>query len=547
MSTITPRAALRIVMAQTNPIVGDLDGNLAQVLEAVAHARDALAAHAVVFPELTTTAYPPEDLLLRPAFLAGSDEALQRITAAAQGIDVVMGHPERSGEALYNSASVLRDGRVRVRYRKQVLPNYGVFDEQRYFRAGSGPCVFDLQGVSCALSICEDLWVPGVAAQARDAGARLMLNLNGSPFHDGKREVRSQVLARAATEGGMPIVYVNQVGGQDELVFDGGSQVVDAEGHCRVQAPFFEPALLPCDFLADGTPLADAASLAAQAGLEADGLVYTALVTGVRDYVRKNGFRGVVLGLSGGVDSALTLCLAVDALGAEQVLAVLMPSRYTAPMSNEDAIEQCRRLGVAYQVLSIEAPFEAFRHVLAPVLGAGPADVTEENIQARCRGVLLMAISNWSGRLVLSTSNKSESAVGYSTLYGDMAGGFAPIKDCSKTRVYRLAHWCNRAREVIPRRVIERAPSAELRPNQTDQDSLPPYDLLDAILERYVEQDRSPASIIEEGLPAAEVWRVARLVDTSEYKRRQAAPGVRITARAFGRDRRYPITSRYRE
>jgi len=538
---------LRIVMAQMNPIVGDLDGNLAQVLETVARARDELAAHAVVFPELTITAYPPEDLLLRPTFLDGSDAALGRVTAAAQGIDVVIGHPERCAGRLYNSASLLRDGRVQARYRKQALPNYGVFDEQRYFSSGSGPCRFDLQGIPCALTLCEDLWAPGPATQARNAGARLMLNLNGSPFHDGKRALRAAVLARAAAEGGMPIVYVNQVGGQDELVFDGGSQVVDAAGQCVVQAPFFESALVPCAFLADGTPLRDAASLDAQAHRDDDGLVYAALVTGVRDYVHKNGFRGVVLGLSGGVDSALTLCLAVEALGAEQVLAVLMPSRYTATMSNEDAIEQCRRLGVMYRVLPIEEPFAAFRQVLAPVFGDAPEDVTEENIQARCRGVLLMAISNRSGRLVLSTSNKSESAVGYSTLYGDMAGGFAPIKDCSKTRVYRLAHWCNRARELIPQRVIERAPSAELRPDQTDQDSLPPYALLDAILERYVEQDRSPASIIEEGFPAAEVRRVARLVDTSEYKRRQAAPGVRVTARAFGRDRRYPITSRYRE
>jgi NAD+ synthase (glutamine-hydrolysing) len=374
-----------------------------------------------------------------------------------------------------------------------------------------------------------------------------MLNLNGSPFHDGKRALRAAMLERAAAEAGMPIVYVNQVGGQDELVFDGGSQVVDAAGRVRVQAPFFETALVACDFLADGTPLPAAVDPAAVTDPADDALVYAALVTGVRDYVCKNGFHGVVLGLSGGVDSALTLCIAVDALGAGQVLAVLMPSRHTAPMSNEDALEQCRRLGVAHQVLPIEAPYEAFREVLAPVLGDAPPDVTEENIQARCRGVLLMAISNRSGRLVLSTSNKSESAVGYTTLYGDMAGGFAPIKDCSKTRVYRLACWCNRERERIPLRVIERAPSAELRPNQTDQDSLPPYDLLDAILERYVERDQSPAEIVQEGFPEAEVRRVARLVDTSEYKRRQAAPGVRVTARAFGRDRRYPITCRYRE
>jgi len=539
--------ALRVVMAQLNPVVGDLEANLGQVLEAMERARDELGAHAVVFPELTTTAYPPEDLLLRPAFLAGSDAALQRVALAARGIDVIIGHPERSDGALYNAASVLRDGAVLARYRKQILPNYGVFDEVRYFRAGSAACVFELRGLPVAITVCEDLWVPGPAAQARAAGARLMLNLNGSPFHDGKRHQRAEVLACAAAEAVMPIVYVNQVGGQDDLVFDGGSQVVDAAGRVRLQAPYFETALLACDFAADGTPLTEPTSTVPATDLDDDALVYAALVTGVRDYVRKNGFQGVVLGLSGGVDSALSLCIAVDALGAGQVLAVLMPSRHTADMSNEDAIEQCRRLGVAHQVLPIEGPYEAFRHVLYPVLGDTPPDITEENLQARCRGVLLMAISNRTGRLVLSTSNKSESAVGYSTLYGDMAGGFAPIKDCSKTRVYRLTRWRNRGHEVIPLRVIERAPSAELRPNQTDQDSLPPYDLLDAILERYVERDQSVAAIIREGFPEADVLRVARLVDTSEYKRRQAAPGVRVTARAFGRDRRYPITCRYRE
>jgi NAD+ synthase (glutamine-hydrolysing) len=536
------RRALRIVLAQLNLHVGAIDANLAQCLQAVQQARDELGAHAIVFPELTLSSYPPEDLLLRPAFQQRIEGALATLAAASHGITLIVGHPARAGAVLRNAASVLRDGQCIACYHKQQLPNYGVFDERRYFEPGDLPCVFDLEGVPTAVTICEDLWVPGQAAQARAGGARLMLNLNGSPFHTDKPALRETVLAAAAREGDMPIVYVNLVGGQDELVFDGASMVLDRSGRRVLQAPCFEPALMLAEFI-DAAPVPQPLPQAPPT----EAMVYQALVLGVRDYVRKNRFPSVVLGLSGGVDSALTLAIAVDALGADSVLAVLLPSRYTADMSNEDALLQCGRMGVAHEVLSIEPAHAAFMHILAPVFGERPADITEENIQARCRGVLLMALSNKFGRLVLTTSNKSESAVGYSTLYGDMAGGFAPIKDCPKTLVYRLARWRNRELEVIPERVLVRPPSAELRPDQTDQDSLPPYDVLDAILERYVEQDRSPADIAAEGFPFETVLKVARLVDRNEYKRRQAAPGVRITTRAFGRDRRYPITSGYIE
>lgn len=534
---------LRIALAQLNLHVGAIADNAAQVRAAAVTARDVLKADVVVFPELTLSSYPPEDLLLRPAFLDACDAALEQLRVEVTGITLVLGHPERTSEGLYNAAWVLCDGEILLRYHKQQLPNYGVFDERRYFLPGHSPGVFWQKQTAIAVTICEDLWVPGQAAQARAAGASLMVNLNGSPFHRDKAGLRERVLSAAAREGAMPIVYVNLVGGQDELIFDGGSMVVDAAGERCLQADFFKPDLRVVEFK-DALPLVlDTVPVAS----DPLGLTYAALVLGVRDYVQKNRFPGVVLGLSGGVDSALTLAIAVDALGKDAVLAVLMPSRYTADMSNEDALWQCRAMGVAHECLSIETVSEAFAQTLAPVFKGSAADITEENIQARCRGVLLMAISNKQGRLVLTTSNKSESAVGYSTLYGDMAGGFAPIKDCPKTLVYQLARWRNEQGLVIPERVLTRPPSAELRPDQTDQDSLPPYDILDAILERYVEQDVSPERIIAEGFAPEVVQQVARLVDRNEYKRRQAAPGVRITPRAFGRDRRYPITSGYRE
>ena len=547
MSAAAP-AALTVAMAQFNPLVGDIAGNTRRILELARQAQAELGAGVVVFPELALCGYPPEDLLLRPEFVSRCEAALAELaTAAAHGPALVIGHPQRGLGGLYNAASFLAGGRALGVYAKQLLPNYGVFDEKRYFVPGSGPCVVEHLGTRFGLTVCEDIWQPGPVAQAAQAGAELILNLNASPWHRAKAGERLTILHARVHEAGVPIVYVNQVGGQDELVFDGGSLLVDADGTLLARAPAFVEGLYPLGFdRIDGALVPRPGPLAEAPEDEAE--VYAALVLGTRDYVRKNGFRGAVLGLSGGIDSALTLAIAVDALGADAVSAVSLPSRYTAGMSNEDAAIEARTLGVDYHLLPIEPAFDAFLHTLEPLFAGLPPDTTEENIQARCRGVLLMALSNKTGRLVLTTSNKSETAVGYSTLYGDMAGGFAPIKDVPKTLVYRLAAWRNRQAQtpVIPQRVIDRPPSAELRPDQTDQDSLPPYDVLDAILEAYVERDRSVEELVADGFERATVERVARLVILNEYKRRQAAPGVRITPRAFGRDRRYPITSGFR-
>ncbi|HNO59677.1 MAG TPA: NAD+ synthase [Plasticicumulans sp.] len=547
MSAAAP-AALTVAMAQFNPLVGDIAGNTRRILELARQAQTELGAGVVVFPELALCGYPPEDLLLRPEFVSRCEAALAELaTAAAHGPALVIGHPQRGLGGLYNAASFLAGGRALGVYAKQLLPNYGVFDEKRYFVPGSGPCVVEHLGTRFGLTVCEDIWQPGPVAQAAQAGAELILNLNASPWHRAKAGERLTILHARVHEAGVPIVYVNQVGGQDELVFDGGSLLVDADGTLLARAPAFVEGLYPLGFdRIDGALVPRPGPLAEAPEDEAE--VYAALVLGTRDYVRKNGFRGAVLGLSGGIDSALTLAIAVDALGADAVSAVSLPSRYTAGMSNEDAAIEARTLGVDYHLLPIEPAFDAFLHTLEPLFAGLPPDTAEENIQARCRGVLLMALSNKTGRLVLTTSNKSETAVGYSTLYGDMAGGFAPIKDVPKTLVYRLAAWRNRQAQapVIPQRVIDRPPSAELRPDQTDQDSLPPYDVLDAILEAYVERDRSVEELVADGFERATVERVARLVILNEYKRRQAAPGVRITPRAFGRDRRYPITSGFR-
>ena len=538
---------LRIVMAQIDLLVGDVRGNAEQVIDAAIRARDGLRAQAILFPELTLTGYPPEDLLLRPGLQLHVLEALERIKREVRGIDVVVGHPHAGTGGLYNAASLIRDGQIVATAHKQHLPNYSVFDEKRYFAAGAEPCVVEIGGVPFGLTICEDIWSPGPVQQAKAAGARCILNINASPFHAGKGDEREAVVRDRVREVGLPVIYVNLVGGQDELVFDGESFVMDAEGRVTQRAPACAVGLYPVDLEigeavrplpGDCPPRPDPV-----AG------IYNVLVLGVRDYIRKNGFRGAVIGLSGGIDSALTLAIAVDAIGAEQVEAVMMPSRYTADMSIEDARAQARALGVSYRVIPIEGAFRAFLNALEDEFEGLPPDVTEENIQARSRGVILMAISNKLGKILLTTGNKSEVAVGYATLYGDMAGGFAPIKDCPKTLVYRLAEYRNglvrEGGEIIPRRVIERAPSAELRPDQKDEDSLPPYPVLDAILERYVEQDRSPEEIVAEGFDADTVRRVVWMVDRNEYKRRQAPPGVRITRRAFGRDRRYPITSGY--
>lgn len=531
---------LRIALAQLNLLVGDIAGNAAKLARAARQARDELHAHAVVFPELALTGYPPEDLLLRADFCARAQTALHELACSVHGIDMVVGYPHQEGDRLYNAAALLRDGQVAARYHKQHLPNYGVFDEKRYFAAGSEPCVIDLQGVPVALTVCEDIWLPGPAQQASAAGARLLLNLNASPFHTGKGGEREALLAARVRESGVPIVYVNLVGGQDELVFDGASLVVDAQGRTVLRAPAFVEGLYPLDVDARGHVSAPAGPLTAPLSAEED--IYRALTLGVRDYVEKNAFSGVVLGLSGGIDSALTLTLAVDALGAARVHAVLLPSRHTSAMSREDALTLARTLQVRHSEISIEPAFNAFLESLGNEFAGLPPDVTEENIQARCRGVILMALANKRRQMVLTTGNKSEMAVGYATLYGDMAGGFAPLKDVPKTLVYRLAAHRNGVAPVIPQRVIERPPTAELRPDQKDEDSLPPYDVLDPILHLYIEQDRTLEDIVAAGFDADTVRRVLNMVDRNEYKRRQAPPGVRITQRAFGRDRRYPIT-----
>ena len=538
--------SLRLVIAQLNLLVGDVAANTERVIAAARMARDTLKAQAIVFPELALSSYPPEDLLLRPALKVQVEESLRRIEQETRGIDVILGHPQYENGRLFNAASLVRDGRVHATYRKQLLPNYGVFDEHRYFVPGHDACVVEIGGIPVGLSICEDMWQPEPMRQAVDAGARLLLSLNASPYHREKGRERESIALARARESGVPLVYVNLVGGQDELVFDGASFVTDAQGTVTQRCPAFEEGLYPVEIevknkkaVPKPQPLLPATSQEEE--------IYRALVLGVRDYVRKNHFPGVAIGLSGGIDSALTLCIAVDALGAEQVEALMMPSQFTLAMSLEDAAAQAKALGVSYRNISIEPIFEAFMAQLKNEFQGRPRDVTEENIQARIRGTLLMAVSNKSGKMVLTTGNKSEMAVGYATLYGDMAGGYAAIKDVFKTMVYRLAEYRNGIQAVIPRRVIERAPTAELAPDQKDSDSLPPYEVLDPILERYVEMDQPPEAIIAAGFDAGTVRRVVAMVDRNEYKRRQASPGVRVTRRAFGRDRRYPITSGYKE
>jgi NAD+ synthase (glutamine-hydrolysing) len=534
--------ALDIFMVQLNTMVGDFDSNVDAVLAALRRAEAVCPRPVLVFPELTLSGYPPEDLLLRPSIERRVATALETLCAGVGDSHVIIGYPGLRDGKLYNMAGVIHDGELVAEYAKQCLPNYQVFDEKRYFEAGSEPCVVEIGGLPVALSVCEDIWETGPSAQARAAGAALIVNLNSSPYHRGKPEERRQLVARRARENEIPIVYVNQVGGQDELVFDGGSFAVAADGSLVAAAPHYIQGEYRLPVVVEaGVGRIGAAQIVPP--LEELESVYQALVLGVRDYVNKNGFKGVVLGLSGGVDSALTVAIAVDALGPERVEAVMMPFRYTAQMSVEDAAEQSRRLAINHKVISIESVYEAFVASLAEEFADLPTDTTEENLQARCRGVLLMSISNKKGVLVLTTGNKSEMAVGYSTLYGDMAGGFDALKDVPKTLVFDLCRYRNSIEEVIPVRVIERPPSAELAPDQKDEDSLPPYPVLDRILELYIEQDESAEDIIARGLEREQVERVIRLVDMNEYKRRQAPIGVRISQRGFGRDRRYPITS----
>jgi len=536
---------LNIVMAQLNLLVGDIDGNTARIIGAAKRAAVDFAADVVVFPELALTGYPPEDLLLRPSLKLRVETALQHILQESIDPILVIGFPESAGGAVYNSLLVAKQGEIVAEYRKQCLPNYQVFDERRYFAAGDRACTFDLKGTRIAFTICEDLWEDEPARQAKNAGAQMLVNINASPFHTAKLEERQDLVCKRSTEEGFPVVYVNLLGGQDELVFDGGSMAA-SEGQLACQVPQFVEGLFPLEVQIDTAGACQIAVQQLSPSLSLEAQVYETLVLGLRDYVTKNRFSGVVLGLSGGIDSALSLAIAVDALGAARVEAVMMPFAYTSELSVDCAERQARTLGVDYQVIAINEIYASFLDALDQEFQGLAVDVTEQNIQARARGVLLMAISNKKGLLVLTTGNKSEIAVGYSTLYGDMAGGFDVLKDVSKTLVYKLARYRNAQkadREAIPIEVINRPPSAELAPGQLDQDSLPDYDTLDAILELYVEQDLSFESILEKGFLEADVKRVLRLVDLNEYKRRQGPIGVRLTKRGFGRDRRYPITN----
>ncbi|MDF1485229.1 NAD+ synthase [Ramlibacter sp. H39-3-26] len=552
---------LKICIAQLNFVVGDMAGNARRIIDA-AHAAHAEGAHLLLTPELAICGYAAEDLFLRPAFITACDDALNAIadgTAGLSGLRIVVGHPS-GGDARtrsvsvqhrHNMASVLREGRVEQTYAKRELPNYQVFDERRYFTPGRGVCVFEAAGVRVGLLICEDAWFDEPAALARDAGAEVLAVINASPFHVGKGGERVARMAERARAAGLPLVYAHLMGGQDEVVFDGASFVVQADGTLALQAESFKEKLVFAQVeRSQGAIKIEAQSLPPPRLPEAE--LWDALVLGVRDYVGKNGFPGALLGLSGGIDSALVLAVAVDALGAERVRAVMMPSPYTADISWIDARDMAARLGVRYDEISIVPQFEAFKAALAGEFAGLPEDATEENIQARIRGTLLMALSNKFGAIVLTTGNKSEMATGYCTLYGDMAGGFAVIKDVAKTMVFRLARWRNAhdpygsGAGPIPERIITRPPSAELRPEQTDQDSLPPYEVLDAILERYMENDQGIDEIVAAGYPRAAVEQVVRLIRVNEYKRRQAPVGIRVTHRSFGKDWRYPITSKFR-
>ena len=532
-------SSIRIALAQINSTVGDLEGNARRIAEFAGRAH-AAGAHLMVTPELALCGYPPEDLLLRPDFYRACARSLDALAARTANIAVVVGHPEQYRGDYFNAASLLRDGKVVATYRKHRLPNYEVFDEQRYFSAGYQPCVIEVHGVHCGINICADVWEPGAADAAQQAGAELLLALNASPYHMTKQATRYEVLRERIQATGLPVLYANLVGGQDELVFDGASFAMDREGRLTHQLPQFSEALAIVEY-AGGELRAGAVAPSRAPVAE----VYEALVLGVRDYLGKNGFPGAIIGLSGGIDSALTLAIAVDALGAGKVRAVMMPSPYTAQISLDDAREMARTLGVRYDEFPIEAAMQTFAAMLEKEFAGRPADTTEENLQARIRGMILMALSNKYGSIVLTTGNKSEMAVGYATLYGDMAGGFAVIKDLYKTMVYRVSRYRNGLSPVIPERIITRAPSAELKPGQTDQDTLPPYEVLDAIIEAYMERDLSPREIVALGHAEADVRRTVGMLKRSEYKRRQAPVGIRVTKRGFGKDWRYPITSAY--
>jgi len=536
-------SGLRIAMAQLDLPVGDVLGNVQRILDACAEARDRLQAQLVVFPELAVTGYPPEDLLFNADFRAEVEAAVARLAAGIQRIHALVGYPLYADGRIYNVGAMLGEGRIKAVYRKSELPNYEVFDEKRYFAGGDATAIVDVAGFAVGLNVCEDVWHSEPARRAAQAGAKLLLVPNASPFNAGKQLEREEELRRRVAEAGVPIVYVNHVCGQDDLVFDGGSLVMNTDGKVATRAPNFEAGLYPVDFVLDG---GKARALQGPVHMDScdEECIYKALVLGLRDYARRNGFKGALLGLSGGIDSALTLAIAVDALGAQNVMAVMLPSRYTSDLSLEGAAEQARMLGVAYHMIPIEASVETLQASLQGVL-PDVAGITVQNLQARVRGVMLMAISNRGGKLLLSTSNKSEAAMGYTTLYGDMAGGFAPISDVLKTQVYALARYRNGVSAAIPQAVIDREPTAELAPGQKDSDTLPPYDVLDPVLMLLL-QERPIAEVVAKGFDAALVERVAAAIQAAEYKRRQAAPGVRVSRHSFGNDRRYPITSGYR-
>ena len=536
-------SSIRMVLGQLNLAVGNIPGNTKKIIAAIEKASNDKA-DIIIFPELSICSYPPEDLLLRPAFNKSIESALKKITMAAKDIHVILGYPLKKEEKLYNACSLIHDKKIKHTYSKRYLPNYGVFDEKRYFTPGDKPCLFEIKDSIAALSICEDIWVSKPTEDAASANAKILFNINASPYEKNKTTDREQIISKRASQSNIHIVYVNLVGGQDELVFDGSSQIYDNNGKIIFQASSFKEEL----FLAEldiNNKKNKINTNRSEFFVEQN--IYNALILGVKDYVMKNKFQGVVIGLSGGIDSALTLCIAADALGPENVKALIMPSRYTSKMSIDDASMLAKKLNVSYEIISIEPPFTSFLDILKPIFGNLPIDATEENIQARCRGLLLMAISNKYNKLVLTTGNKSEMSVGYATLYGDMAGGFSPLKDVWKTLVYKLSKWRNTQGNVIPESIINRPPTAELRDNQLDQDFLPDYEILDPILEKYIELDQHPEKIISDGYNPETVYKVTKLVDKNEYKRRQSAPGIRITNRAFGKDRRYPISSGYTE
>ena len=536
---------LRIALGQLNLLVGDVAGNAKAIVAAAERACSELNTDLLVLPELTLSGYPPEDLLFHRGFRVAIEKGMATLKTARASCGFLVGFPEYAGEQLFNSAALIEAGEIRATHRKSCLPNYKVFDEKRYFKSGGQPTVVDFRGFRVGILVCEDIWEPEPAQLAKSAGAEMFVVLNASPYEIHKQRNREDIVGRCVKELGLPVVYVNMLGGQDELVFDGNSFVMDGGGKIVMRAPPFEEGLYPVEFeRVNGAVCPVPTTIAPELG-DAES-VYRALVMGVRDYVGKHGFPGVVMGLSGGIDSALTLAIAVDALGKDKIHAVMMPSPYTSQMSLDDARGQAGILGVKYSVLPIGEMMKAAETTLREEFAGRKPDTAEENIQSRCRMVLLMGISNKTGKMLLTTGNKSEMAVGYATLYGDMAGGFAPIKDCSKLLVYRLAEYRNSIGAVIPRRVIDRPPSAELRPDQKDSDSLPPYEVLDPILEAFIEEDLSVDEICARGFDRTTVARVLDLVKRNEYKRRQAPPGVRVSRRAFGRDWRYPITSGYR-